>query len=319
MPPKVLLTQKILPEAMAYLNNHVDFELAAKEGFPSREDIIAKVKDKQGILCLLTEKIDKEIMDAAPNLKIIANCAVGYNNINTAYAREKGIIVTNTPDVLTNTTADLTWALILSTARRIPEADRFTRQLKYKGWKIDLLMGMDLTEKRLGIIGMGRIGQAVALRAHPFQMHIVYYDPHRLTPEEETHHKSAYLPLDALLKTADIITLHTSLNSQTRHLISRSKIELIKRDAILINASRGAVIDEKALAEALEEKRIRAAGLDVYEREPEIEEKLLSLDNVVLLPHIGSATYETRLKMARMAAVNLVKVVTGSPPENPVF
>lgn len=318
MPPKVLLTQKLLPEAMAYLKNHVDFELAAEEGFPTHEDIMAKIKNKQGLLCLLTEKIDKEIIDAAPDLKVIANCAVGFNNIDVSYAREKGIVVTNTPGVLTDTTADLTWALILAAARRIPEADRYTRQQKYNGWKLDLMLGMDLTEKRLGIIGMGRIGQAVALRAHPFKMHIVYYDPHRLSPEEETRHKSAYLPLDALLKTSDIITLHTSLNSQTHHLINQSKIELIKRDAILINASRGAVVDEKALAAALEEKRIRAAGLDVYEREPEIEKKLLSLDNAVLLPHIGSATYETRLKMARMAAVNLVKVVNGEPPENPV-
>jgi glyoxylate reductase len=319
MRPKVLLTQKLLPEAMAYLKNHVDFELAAEDGFPSHQDILSKIKDKQGLLCLLTEKIDKEIMDAGPELKIIANCAVGYNNIDVSYAKRKGIPVTNTPGVLTDTTADLTWALILSAARRIPEADRFTRQLKYKGWKLDLMLGMDLTGKRLGIIGMGRIGRAVALRAQPFRMHIVYYDPNRLSPEEETRHKSAYLPLDALLKTGDIITLHTSLNSQTRHLISRSKIELIKRDAILINASRGPVVDEKALADALEEKRLRAAGLDVYEQEPEIEKKLLSLDNVVLLPHIGSATYETRLKMARIAAVNLVNVVTGKPPENPVF
>jgi glyoxylate reductase len=303
---------------MAYLKNHVDFELAAEEGFPTHEDIMAKIKNKQGLLCLLTEKIDKEIIDAAPDLKVIANCAVGFNNIDVSYAREKGIVVTNTPGVLTDTTADLTWALILAAARRIPEADRYTRQQKYNGWKLDLMLGMDLTEKRLGIIGMGRIGQAVALRAHPFKMHVVYYDPHRLSPEEETRHKSAYLPLDALLKTADIITLHTSLNSQTHHLINQSKIELIKRDAILINASRGAVVDEKALTAALEEKRIRAAGLDVYEREPEIEKKLLSLDNAVLLPHIGSATYETRLKMARMSAVNLVKAVNGEPPENPV-
>lgn len=318
MPPKVLLTQKLLPEAMAYLKNHADFELAAEEGFPTHEDIMTKIKNKQGLLCLLTEKIDKEIIDAAPDLKVIANCAVGFNNIDVSYAREKGIVVTNTPGVLTDTTADLTWALILAAARRIPEADRYTRQQKYNGWKLDLMLGMDLTEKRLGIIGMGRIGRAVALRAHPFKMHVVYYDPHRLSPEEETRHKSAYLPLDALLKTADIITLHTSLNSQTHHLINQSKIELIKRDAILINASRGAVVDEKALTAALEEKRIRAAGLDVYEREPEIEKKLMSLDNAVLLPHIGSATYETRLKMARMAAVNLVKVVNGEPPENPV-
>ncbi len=319
MLPKVLLTQKLLPEAMAYLNNNVDLEIAAETGFPLRENIISKIKDKEGLLSLLTEKIDKEIINAAPKLKVIANCAVGYNNIDVEYARQKNIIVTNTPGVLTDTTADLTWALILAAARRIPEADKFTRQLKYKGWKLDLMLGMDLTEKRLGIIGMGRIGKSVALRAHAFKMHIVYYDPHRLKPEEETRHKSAYLPLDALLKTADIVTLHTDLNSQTRHLISRSKIELMKRDAILINASRGPVVDEKALADALEEKRIRSAGMDVYEREPEIEEKLLSLDNVVLLPHIGSATYETRLKMARMAAVNLVKVVKGQSPENPVY
>ncbi|MFO7865377.1 MAG: D-glycerate dehydrogenase [Candidatus Aminicenantes bacterium] len=318
MRPKVLITQKLLPEATAYLKNHVDYETAAEEGFPRREDILSKIKDKQGLLCLLTDTIDKEIMDAAPKLKIIANCAVGYDNIDVKSALERGILVTNTPGVLTETTADLTWGLILSTARRIPEADRFTRQMKYQGWKLDLLLGMDLTEKRLGIIGMGRIGRAVALRAHPFKMHIVYHDPSRLTPKEETRFKSAYLPLDALLKTSDIITLHTALNPQTRHLISRRELELMKRDAILINVSRGPVVDEKALADALEEKRIRAAGLDVYEKEPVIEKKLLSLDNAVLVPHIGSATYETRLKMARMAAVNLVKGVTGKKPDHPV-
>lgn len=316
MKPKVLVTHRLLPEAIAYLQEYVDFEVGTQEAFLSKEELLEKVKDKEGILPLLTAPIDKDVMDAAPRLKIIANCAVGYDNIDIEYARMKGIMVTNTPGVLTETTADLTWALILSVARRIPQADAFTRAKKYTGWEFDLFLGKEITGKYLGIIGMGRIGKAMAQRAMGFQMKIIYTDPKELSKEDKQKYNSSCVPLDELLRTADIVTIHTTLNPQTHHLISRGKLRLMKKNAILVNVSRGPVVDELALAEALEEGQIWAAGLDVYEREPEIEKRLLSLNNAVLLPHIGSATYETRLKMAQMAAKNLVQGLSGQKPDN---
>jgi glyoxylate reductase len=315
---KALVTKKLLPEAMEYLEKHIYYEVAGTDQYPTKKEIISGIKDKQGLVSLLVDKIDKEVIDAAPDLKIIANCAVGYNNIDVKYATAKGITVTNTPGVLTDTTADLTWALVLSVVRRIPQADQFTREKKYKNWELDLFLGKDLGGKQLGIIGMGRIGRAVALRAQPFKLKTVYTDPKRLTPEEEKKYKAFYLPLEKLLKTSDIITIHTALTKDTHHLISRKNIHLIKKQAVLINVSRGPVVEEKALTEALEKGDLWGAGLDVYENEPEIEEKLLSLDHVVLLPHIGSASYETRLKMSMMAAKNLVHVLSGKDPINPI-
>jgi len=249
-------------------------------------------------------------------LRIIANCAVGYDNIDVSYAREKGILVTNTPGVLTEATADLTWALLLSAARRIPQADRFTRKKKYKGWELDLFLGRDISGKNLGIFGMGRIGRAVALRAQAFKMKVFYHDHHKLSAEEEQKYHASYLSLDELLAASDVFTIHSSLTPETFHIISSQKLRLMKKEAILVNAARGPIVDEKALADALEKKQIWAAGLDVYEREPAIEEKLLSLDNVVLLPHIGSATFGTRIKMAMMAAKNLVQALQGKTPDN---
>lgn len=319
MKSKVLITRKILPEALDYLKEHTDYEIGATNRNLTKEEIIKKIKDKYGLLSLLVDNIDKEVIDSAHSLKIIANCAVGYNNIDIREAQKKGILVTNTPGILTETTADLTWALILAVARRIPQAHKFTRDKKFKGWELELFLGKEITKKCLGIIGMGRIGKAVALRAQAFMMEIVYSDPHRLTLEEEKKYKATFLPLDKLLSTADIITIHAGLTPQTFHLISKEKISLIRKDAILINASRGPIVDEKALAEALEKAQIWGAGLDVYEREPDIEKKLLSLDNVILLPHIGSATYETRLKMAMTAARNLVQGLKGERPENLVL
>jgi glyoxylate reductase len=316
MKPKVLVTHRLLPEAIDYLNEHVDIEIGSQESILTKEEILEKVKDKEGILPLLTAPIDKDVIEAAPKLKIIANCAVGYDNIDIECARKKGIMVTNTPGVLTETTADLTWALIFAVARRIPQADAFARAKKYLGWELDLFLGKEITGKCLGIIGMGRIGKAVAQRAQAFQMKIIYTDPKELSEEDRQKYDGSCVPLDELLRTADIVTVHTTLSPQTHHLISREKLRLMKKDAILVNVSRGPVVDELALAEALEEGQIWAAGLDVYEREPEIEERLLTLNNVVLLPHIGSATYETRLKMAKMAAKNLIQGLSGQKPDN---
>jgi glyoxylate reductase len=249
-------------------------------------------------------------------LKIVANCAVGYNNIDIEFAQERGIMVTNTPGILTETTADLTWALILATARRLPAADMFVREKKFTGWELDLFLGQEVTGKRLGIVGMGRIGKAVALRAQGFRMETSYFDPKRLGEEEEKRLKAVYLPLPELLSSSDIISLHTTLTEQTVHLISYNEFEQMKNTAIIINVSRGPVIYEKALVAALETGQIWGAGLDVFEHEPLVEEKLLSLPNVVLLPHIGSASYETRLQMALIAATNLVAGVFGGTPPN---
>jgi len=316
MKPKALVTRKIFEEALDYLEEHVEYEIGAGEGELTQQVLLEKVEDKQGILSLLVDTIDREVIDAAPQLKIIANCAVGYDNIDVDYAREKGVLVTNTPGVLTETTADLTWALIFSVARRIPQADVFTRAKMYHGWELDLYLGREVTGKCLGIIGMGRIGKAVASRARAFSMEVVYNDLHRLSQEDEDRYRSSWLPLEDLLRKADIVTLHTSLSPETIHLISADRLRLMKREGILVNVSRGPVVDELALAEALEQKTIWAAGLDVYEREPEIEERLFSLDNIVLLPHIGSATFETRIRMATMAAKNLVQGLNGQRPDN---
>lgn len=316
MKPKVLITRKIFTEALDILGDGVDYEIGVDRGDLPKNSLLEKVADKQGILSLLVDTIDRDVIDAAPQLKIIANCAVGYDNIDVAHAREKEILVTNTPGVLTETTADLTWALILSVARRIPQADVFTRAKKYDGWKLDLYLGMEVTGKRLGIIGMGRIGKAVALRARAFRMDVVYNDPHRLPEKEEAKYRASWLSLEDLLRTSDIVTIHTTLTPETTHLISAERLRWMKKDAILVNVARGPIVDEEALAEALAKKHIWGAGLDVYEREPEIAEKLLDLENVVLLPHIGSATFETRIRMATMAATNLLDGLQGRRPPN---
>ncbi len=316
MKPKVLLTHPLLKEAMEYLASQVDLELATPEMLLPKEELISRIADKDGLLSFLTDTVDREVIDHAPNLKIISNCAVGVNNIDVAYARRRGIMVTNTPEVLTEATADLTMALILAVTRRIVEADEFCRQKLFKGWKIDLFLGQELGGRTLGIIGFGRIGRAVATRARAFGLKIIYNDPRRLSPEEEREFQAGYRELDQLLTEADIISIHAPLNSETYHLISSEKFRLMKKTAVLINVARGPIVDEKALVEALETGRIWAAGLDVYEHEPEIEPRLLRLKNVVLLPHIGSATHETRRKMCFMAVDNLLRGLRGERPLN---
>lgn len=316
MKPRALITHMLLPEAMDFLAPRVDYDLCPEKDALAKDDILSRIADKEGLLCLLTDEIDRDIMDAAPRLKIIANCAVGFNNIDVACAREKGILVTNTPGVLTETTADLTWALILAVARKIPQADRFTRAGFFTGWKLDLFLGKEITGKRLGIVGLGRIGKAVTERARGFRLDVVYFDSRRLSRSEEQSSSISFLPLDDLLQTSDIVSVHASMTPETHHLLSRDKIRLMKKEAIFINVARGPIVDEKALAEALAEGRLFGAGIDVYEREPEIEPELLRLDNVVLLPHIGSATYETRLKMAMAAARNLIQGLRGEKPDN---
>jgi glyoxylate reductase len=314
--PKVLLTHPLLKEPMEFLAREVELELATKGPFLPKAKLISRLKDKDGLLCFLSDQIDKEVIDGAPNLKIIANCAVGVNNIDIQLARSRGIIITNTPDVLTEATADLTMALILATTRRLVSADHFCRQGKFNGWEIDLFLGPELSGKTLGIIGFGRIGQAVARRARAFNLKLIYYNPNKLNPEKEKMFGVEYRSLESLLAEADIVSIHASLTPQSYHLLNKDRLKLMKRSAVLINVARGAIIEEKALIDALKQGQIWAAGLDVYENEPQIDPELLRLENVILLPHIGSATFETRRKMCFLAVNNLLQGLRGERPDN---
>ncbi|MBN1151443.1 D-glycerate dehydrogenase [candidate division WOR-3 bacterium] len=282
-----------------------------------REELCEKIKGKDALLCLLTDKIDSEVLRYADNLRIIANYAVGFDNIDLKSAGEKKILVTNTPGVLTEATADLTFALLLSVVRRITEADRFVRQGNFKGWAPELLIGGDLNGKILGIIGLGRIGRAVAKRASCFGMRIVY---HSRTRDEdfEKSYGAEFQEVEDLIRQSDIVTLHAPLTKETYHMIDAKKIGQMKRNAYIVNTARGPLIDEKSLCEALKNRAIAGAALDVFEREPEVERDLMELKNVVLAPHIGSASKETRDKMAIIAAESIVRYFEGELPYNSV-
>ena len=281
---------------------------------PPYEVVARAARESDGLLCLLTDRIDADLMNAATRLRVVSNCAVGYDNIDVAAATARRIMVCNTPGVLTETTADLAWALIMSVARRIVESDRYLRAGRWKSWSPQLMLGQDIHGATLGIIGMGRIGQALARRAKGFGMQVVYADPTR-KPEAEQSVGAQHVGLHDLLRRADFVSVHIPLTRETRHLIGAAELALMKSTAVLVNTARGPVVDEAALAEALREKRIFAAGLDVFETEPLTRESpLLGLENVVLLPHIGSASVATRTLMARMAAENLVAGLSGRRP-----
>jgi glyoxylate reductase len=272
-------------------------------------DLVARVRGKQGLLSVVTDAIDRSVFEAGGDLKVVSTIAVGYNNIDLAAARERNVIVTNTPDVLTEAAADLTWSLILGMTRRIVEGDRLTRSHAWKGFALDFMLGTDLRGKQLGIVGMGRIGRAVAARAPAFGMRVAFSSR---TAQPSPLGQS--MPLDRLLATSDVVTLHCPLTPETKHLINQATLVRMKRSAYLVNASRGPVVDEAALVWALANRLIAGAALDVYEREPEIHAGLFALENVVLSPHLGSSTIETRTTMIRLAADNVVAVVTGRPP-----
>ncbi len=281
------------------------------------EELVRFCRGKEGLLCLLTDAIDRAFLDQVPDLKSVATMSVGYNHIDLEAAAEKGIGVSNTPGVLTDATAELTWALLLAVARRIPEAARFLRGGEFTGWGPMLFLGTELYGKTLGIVGAGRIGTAVGLRAAAFGMKVIYSDPRR-NRELEKRTRAEPAELDRLLAESDFASLHVPLTEETRGLIGRGELRRMKKSAFLINVSRGAVVDEEALAEALREQEIAGAGLDVYEKEPHVHPGLLTLKNVVLLPHIGSATVETRTRMAVMAGEDLAAMLAGRPPANPV-
>jgi glyoxylate reductase len=269
-------------------------------------ELLARITDKQALLCLLTDRVDRDVIDAGPDLKVIANIAVGFNNIDVAAARARGIAVTNTPDVLTEASADFTWALILGITRRLAEGERLVRRGEWKGWALDFMLGTDLRGKQLGIIGFGRIGRAVAARADAFGMRVVHAG------------RTEGMALDRLLATSDVVSLHVPLSADTTHLIDQAALARMKRSAYLINTSKGPVVDEAALAWALRERIISGAALDVYEREPVVHEDLLKLENVVLVPHLASATVETRTAMADLAVRNALAVLNGGPALTPV-
>jgi glyoxylate reductase len=271
------------------------------------------VADKQGLLCLVTDRIDAPVLEAAAGLKVVSNVAVGYDNIDVATATQRGILVTNTPGVVTESTADLTWSLLCSVARRIAEGDRYIRAGKWRNWTLLLMAGSDIHGKTLGICGMGRIGQAVARRARGFQMRILYYNRHRLDTSIESELNATWVDKHTLLQQADFVSLHVPLAPATTHFIGVAELRMMQPTAYLINAARGPVVDEEALVQALQQGWIAGAALDVFEDEPHVPQALQDLENVVLVPHIGSASVATRTRMAVMAAENLVAVLRGAP------
>jgi glyoxylate reductase len=300
--PTVLLTRRVPSGLLEKLETACDVEM--EESALSPEQLRERVRDKAGLICVLTDRVDATLLDAAPGLRVVANIAVGYDNIDVPAAAQRGVIVTNTPDVLTEATAELTWALILSAARRLGEGERLVRRGAWKGWAIDFMLGTELRGKQLGIIGRGRIGRAVAARAPAFGMTAVF--------------AKQDMSIDELLISSDVVSINTSLRPDTRHLIDRRALMRMKRSAILVNTARGPVIDEEALAWALGERLIAAAALDVYEREPIVHEALLTMENVVLAPHLGSATRETRTAMIDLAVSNVIEVLSGRAPLTPV-
>ena len=283
---------------------------------PTVEDLGRMAAESEAVITYLSDKIDRSIIDRGAKLKIIANYGAGFNNIDVNYARVKGVWVTNTPGVLHETTADLTWAMILGAARRIVPADRFTREGKFHGWGAKMFLGGDVYGKTLGIVGCGEIGRAVAQRAFGFSMRVLYHQRNRLPQSEEKRLGAEFVSLKQLLQESDFITLHVPLTEETKYMIGKEEIELMKPTACFIHTARGKVVDDKALVEALRERRIAGAALDVYENEPELTDGMTKLDNLLLLPHIGSASVETRDRMALLVAENVLDALAGNTPRN---
>jgi glyoxylate reductase len=310
---KILITRRLPSSVISKLKAAADIDLYTGEAAIPPDELRLRIADKDALVCLLTDAVDRSVIDAAPALKAIANVAVGYNNIDVAYARSRGIVVTNTPDVLTESVADFTWALILAITRRLSEGERLVRRGEWKGWALDLLLGTELRGKQLGLVGVGRIGRAVAARAGAFGMRVAY------TARGETTLAGVdAMPLDRLLLTSDVVSLHVPLTPETRSLIDKRALARMKRSAYLINTARGPVVDEEALAWALHHHLLAGAALDVYENEPAVHPDLLTLENVLLVPHLGSGTTETRTAMADLAVENVLAVLAGRPAVTPV-
>jgi glyoxylate reductase len=316
---EILITRKVFRDAVDILEKERHtIDINDTDRILSRRELIERARGKTGLVSLLNDKIDASVMDELPSIRVISNIAVGYDNIDIAGATERGIMVTNTPGVITETTADLAFALLISTARKIPDADQFTRAGKFKNWQLmQVHLGIDIYKKTLGIVGMGAIGQAMARRAKKgFDMRIVYYSSSR-KENAEKEYEAEFIDFDELLAVSDFISIHVPLTEKTKHMFSTQEFKKMKHTAILINTSRGPVVDEAALVEALEEGRIRGAALDVFEEEPRVHPGLLKFkEYVVLTPHIGSGSIETRLRMAKMAALNMAEALKGNRPPN---
>lgn len=309
---KVFLTFPFPEDWIDELRENVQVYMNPDKRMLSEEELMENFKEKDGVITLLSDKITEKVIGSANRLKVISNYAVGYDNIDIGFAKERGIVVTNTPDVLTNATAELTISLIFAVARRIVEADRFTRDGRFEGWQPTLLLGKEIKDSILGILGAGRIGIAVAKKAYSLGMNVIYYS--RKEKDEMKALNAKFVSLDCLLKTADFISLHLPLTEETYHIIGEKEFKVMKQDSIIINTGRGALIDEASLAEALLNNKIGGAGIDVYEFEPGVTTTLLKLQNVILTPHIGSATYRTRRMMAKIAVKNVLLVLDGQEP-----
>lgn len=314
MTPSILVTRRLPSSVLARLESSCHLDLHTEPNAIPRAELLARVAGKDALICLLTDTIDAEVLDAAgPSLKVVANVAVGFNNIDVPACRARHVVATNTPDVLTNACADFTWALILAVTRRLGEGERELRAGRWKGWALDHLLGMELRGKQLGLVGMGRIARAVAAKAAAFGMTVAYTDQFVTEVEGTTA-----MPLDRLLATSDVVSLHVNLTAQTTHLIDQKSLAKMRRTAYLINTARGPVVDEAALAWALRERLIAGAALDVYEKEPVVHPDLLGLENVLLIPHLASATTETRTAMADLAVSNVLAVLAGQAAITPV-
>jgi glyoxylate reductase len=318
----ILVTRKLPSSVLTKLEAVGSVDLYSGDAIISAEELRARVPGKAAMVSMVTDHIDKSVLDLGSDLKIVANVAVGYNNIDVAHARSRGVIVTNTPDVLTESVADFTWALILAITRRLSEGERVLRAGAWKGWAFDFMLGTELRGKQLGLIGLGRIGRAVAARAAAFGMRVAYTSRQKVVEGGSVagtaDSRLEAMSIDRLLNTSDIVSLHVPLTTDTRHLIDKRALARMKRSAYLINTARGPVIDEEALAWALQARLIAGAALDVYENEPVVHPDLLSLENVLLVPHLGSGTTETRMAMADLAIANVVAVLSGRPPLTPV-
>jgi glyoxylate reductase len=316
MPLKVFVTRPVFEETIEYLKKDTEVTSNPEDRVLSKQELVNHLKGANAVLSLLTDAIDREVLESAPQLKVVANFAVGFNNIDIDAATKLGVVVTNTPGVLTETTADFAWALLMAVARRIVEADKFTRAGKFKVWGPRMFLGYDVYGRTLGIVGLGRIGQAVARRAAGFGMRTVFYDSMPVPDAVVRELGVQAVSFKELCRTSDFISLHVPLLPETKHLFNDETFGLTRPGCILVNTSRGPVVDEKALVRALRAGKIAGAGLDVYENEPALEPELLNMDNVVLAPHIASASHETRLKMCMMAADNLLAALKDQRPPN---
>ncbi len=318
MPKTVFISNALPVESRALIPNDFRIDYNDSDLPLPKAELIRRLHGKDGLICQIVTSVDDEVLAACPTVKVVANVAVGYNNIDIEAARRRGVVVTNTPDVLTETTADFAWALLMAAARRVVEADQYARSGQWKVWKWDLLWGHDVHGKTLGVVGFGRIGRAVARRSLGFGMRVLYCDEQRAPLDAERETQAEFVPMERVLAESDFVTVHTPLLPATHHLIGEAALKKMKKTAVLVNAARGPIVDEAALVRALSEGWIAAAGLDVFENEPRIHPGLPPLRNVVLAPHIASASRDTRLGMASLAVRNCLAVLEGKPPITPV-